>query len=97
MKGPGTYYFDLTRRSHRACILISSYLSAISEVITDAAETCDGMAKNDMGEARLDIIDSEINREYACLSDTTCMAYPCDSFALFRHLSTDEASNETCK
>ncbi|CAN0251238.1 unnamed protein product [Ectocarpus fasciculatus] len=38
-----------------------SYLSAISEVITDSTETCDGVAKNDMGEARMDIIDSEVN------------------------------------
>ena len=37
-----------------------SYISAISEVITDSSETCDGRAKNDMGEARLDIEDSEI-------------------------------------
>lgn len=42
---------------------VCSYITAISEVITDADETCEGMAKNDMGEARLDIIDSEINRE----------------------------------
>lgn len=32
-------------------------------MITDPTETCDGAAKNDMGEARLDILDSEINRE----------------------------------
>ncbi|CAN0170231.1 unnamed protein product, partial [Hapterophycus canaliculatus] len=38
-----------------------SFLSAISEVITDPTSTCNGTAKNDMGEARLDIIDSEIN------------------------------------
>ena len=37
-----------------------SYISAISEVITDTSETCDGRAKNDMGEARLDIEDSEV-------------------------------------
>ena len=37
-----------------------SYISAISEVIIDTSETCDGRAKNDMGEARLDIEDSEI-------------------------------------
>eukprot|EP00904_Undaria_pinnatifida_P012534 jgi/Undpi1/8410/HiC_scaffold_25.g10878.m1 len=41
-----------------------SYISAISEVITDTSETCDGRAKNDMGEARLDIEDSEIVRGY---------------------------------
>eukprot|EP00904_Undaria_pinnatifida_P005755 jgi/Undpi1/2309/HiC_scaffold_13.g05693.m1 len=37
-----------------------SYISAISEVITDTSETCDGRARNDMGEARLDIEDSEV-------------------------------------
>lgn len=42
----------------------NSYLSAISEIILDPEETCDGMAKDDMGESRMDIIDSEINREY---------------------------------
>ena len=38
-----------------------SYLSAISEVITDPKLLCDGQAKNTMGEARLDISDSEIS------------------------------------
>ncbi|CAM9422628.1 unnamed protein product [Ascophyllum nodosum] len=38
-----------------------SYISAISEVITNPSESCVGMAKNDRGEARLDILDSEIN------------------------------------
>ncbi|CAM9858944.1 unnamed protein product [Pylaiella littoralis] len=38
-----------------------SWISAISEVITDPHETCSGTAKNQMGEARLDIIDSEVN------------------------------------
>ncbi|CAN0540145.1 unnamed protein product, partial [Laminaria digitata] len=37
-----------------------SYISAISEVILDSGETCDGRAKNDMGEARMDIEDSEM-------------------------------------
>ena len=36
-----------------------SYISAISEVITDSSETCSGKAKNMMGEARMDIEDSE--------------------------------------
>ena len=37
-----------------------SYISTISEVIVDASETCEGRAKNDMGEARMDIVDSEM-------------------------------------
>lgn len=37
-----------------------SYLSAISEVVLDASETCIGSAKNDMGEARMDIQNCEI-------------------------------------
>ena len=37
-----------------------SYISAISEVITDSSETCSGNAKNTMGEARMDIEDSEM-------------------------------------
>ena len=37
-----------------------SYISAISEVITDRNQTCRGTAKNDMGEARMDIEDSEM-------------------------------------
>lgn len=37
-----------------------SYLSAISEVVLDASETCVGSAKNDMGEARMDIQNCEI-------------------------------------
>ncbi|CAM9815160.1 unnamed protein product, partial [Sphacelaria rigidula] len=41
-----------------------SYISAISEVITDPTSTCNGSALNNMGEARLDIINSEINREW---------------------------------
>lgn len=44
--------------------LICSWISAISEVLSEPAATCPGAAKNQMGEARLDIIDSEINREY---------------------------------
>ena len=37
-----------------------SYISAISEVVTDNNQTCLGLAKDDMGEARMDIEDSEI-------------------------------------
>ena len=37
-----------------------SYISAISEVVTDPDETCSGMAQNTMGEARMDIESSEI-------------------------------------
>ena len=37
-----------------------SYISAISEVITDSKQGCSGKAKNDMGEARMDIVDSEM-------------------------------------
>lgn len=35
-------------------------ISAISEVVLDASETCVGSAKNDMGEARMDIENCEI-------------------------------------
>jgi len=38
-----------------------SYISAISEVVLDPAETCEGAAKNNMGEARMDIENSEIS------------------------------------
>lgn len=37
-----------------------AYISAISEVVVDATETCQGVAKNEMGEARLDIENCEI-------------------------------------
>ena len=37
-----------------------SYISAISEVVLDASETCEGAAKNNMGEARMDVEHSEI-------------------------------------
>ena len=37
-----------------------SFISAISEVITDSSETCNGKAKKTMGEARMDIEDSEM-------------------------------------
>lgn len=47
-----------------------SYLSAISEVIVNPATECEGMANSDMGEARMDIIDSEINREWATQKTT---------------------------
>lgn len=38
-----------------------SYISAISEVVLDAGETCQGSAKNNMGEARMDVENSEIS------------------------------------
>ena len=37
-----------------------SYISAVSEIITDEDEDCEGRAKNTMGEARMDIVDSEM-------------------------------------
>lgn len=37
-----------------------SYISAISEVVLDASETCQGSAKNNMGEARMDVENCEI-------------------------------------
>ncbi|CAM9922737.1 unnamed protein product [Ectocarpus sp. 12 AP-2014] len=37
-----------------------SYISAISEVLLDSAEACEGAAKNSMGEARMDVEGSEI-------------------------------------
>ena len=37
-----------------------SYISAISEIITDSKEKCSGKAKKTMGEARMDIEDSEM-------------------------------------
>ncbi|CAN0302315.1 unnamed protein product, partial [Laminaria digitata] len=37
-----------------------SYISAVSEVIADDSQTCNGRAKNNMGEARMDIEDSEM-------------------------------------
>lgn len=37
-----------------------SYISAISEVVLDESETCDGKAKQTMGEARMDIVSSEM-------------------------------------
>eukprot|EP00904_Undaria_pinnatifida_P000986 jgi/Undpi1/10889/HiC_scaffold_3.g01415.m1 len=39
-----------------------SYISAISEVIGDNPQTCSGAAKDAMGEARMDIIDSQITQ-----------------------------------
>lgn len=37
-----------------------SYVSAVSQVITDTSETCDGRARNNYGEARMDIENSEM-------------------------------------
>lgn len=41
----------------------NSYISAISEVMYDEGVTCLERAKSNMGESRLDIYDTEINRE----------------------------------
>ncbi len=38
-----------------------SYISAISEVLLDSDETCEGVAKHNMGEARMDIENCEIS------------------------------------
>ncbi|CAM9144267.1 unnamed protein product [Laminaria digitata] len=38
-----------------------SYISAVSEVITDSSQTCNGRAKKDMREASMDIEDSEMS------------------------------------
>ncbi|CAM9370594.1 unnamed protein product, partial [Hapterophycus canaliculatus] len=37
-----------------------SYISAVSEIVVDPTETCEGNAKNTMGEARMDIVSSEM-------------------------------------
>ena len=37
-----------------------SYISAVLEVVTDDSQTCRGRAKKNMGEARMDIEDSEM-------------------------------------
>ena len=37
-----------------------SYISAVSQMITDSSQSCEGRAKTDMGEARMDIVDSEM-------------------------------------
>ena len=37
-----------------------AYISAVSEIIIDDDEDCDGKAKSNMGEARMDIEDSEM-------------------------------------
>ena len=37
-----------------------SYISAVLEVVTDDSQTCRGRAKKNMGEARVDIEDSEM-------------------------------------
>lgn len=49
--------------ANRMILNNNSYISAISEVVLNPEQTCEGRAMNSMGEARLDIIDSEINRE----------------------------------
>lgn len=37
-----------------------SYISVISEIVVDENETCRGKAKKTMGEARMDIVNSEM-------------------------------------
>ncbi|CBJ33360.1 Mannuronan C-5-epimerase [Ectocarpus siliculosus] len=37
-----------------------SFIACVSEVVVDADETCDGTAQNDMGECRMDIVDSTV-------------------------------------
>ncbi|CAN0067101.1 unnamed protein product [Ectocarpus sp. 6 AP-2014] len=37
-----------------------SYISAVSEIVLDPTQTCEGNAKNTMGEARMDIVNSEM-------------------------------------
>lgn len=37
-----------------------SYISAVSEIVTDPDQDCIGNAKNTMGEARMDIVKSEM-------------------------------------
>ncbi|CAM9950650.1 unnamed protein product [Scytosiphon promiscuus] len=69
-----------------------SYISAISEVIVDPSMICDGMAKNDMGEARLDIIDSEINHLGYYESESYGLAYKVRGFC--KDLSNPELFDE---
>ncbi|CAM9724294.1 unnamed protein product [Laminaria digitata] len=69
-----------------------SYISALSEVITDPTETCDGAAKNDMGEARLDILDSEINHLGWYDSESYGIAYKVRGFC--KDLSNPEIFDE---
>lgn len=52
---PSSNSYDLNIEDGR------SYISCLSEVVTDPDETCDGRAKNDMGEGRMDITNSEIS------------------------------------
>lgn len=69
LKGVKIRSFDRTRNdgrggAHRDFSVGRSYISAISEIVMDESETCEGRAKNTMGESRMDIIDSEIRREF---------------------------------
>lgn len=54
-----------------------SYISAITEVITDPLETCNGTAGTDMGEARLDIINTEVNRKSFFPTKIRVIKYMC--------------------
>ena len=72
IKGVKIRSFDRSRNSgrggaHKDYSTGRSYISAISEIVMDESETCDGRAKTTMGESRMDIIDSEIRREWKSL------------------------------
>eukprot|EP00903_Cladosiphon_okamuranus_P020616 g18926.t1 len=47
-------YYDMDETDGR------SYISAVSEIVIDPLEMCEGNAKNTMGEARMDIVNSEM-------------------------------------
>lgn len=51
-EGAGTYDTDYSNGR--------SYISVVSEIVVDPDEDCLGHAKSDMGEARMDIVKSEI-------------------------------------
>lgn len=59
-----------------------SYISAITEVITDPLETCNGTAGTDMGEARLDIINTEVNHLGWYDSESYGIAYKVRGFCI---------------
>lgn len=63
-------------------------MTAISEVITNPDETCFGTAKNNMGEARLDIIDSEINREFFLVCFVSLILFGSFTSIDIEHLDT---------
>ena len=56
------FSWDSTSRSYDEDIEDGrSFISCLSEILTDHEETCEGRAKNDMGEGRMDITNSEIS------------------------------------